>query len=84
MATFIINKIPRKILSWKTLYELLHKVKPDYCRLRVFGFLVCSTVTKPHKLKFEPRANKFVFLGYIIGEKSYKWYDLESHAIFSS
>lgn len=84
MATYIINWLPSQVLEWKTSYEKIHNTKSDYSRLRVFGCPVYCTVTKPHISKFDPRAVKAVFLGYVLGEKSYKLYDLESYMIYSS
>lgn len=84
MATHIINRLLSRILYWKSPYELLYQEKPDLLRLKVFGCLTCSTITRPPQDKFGPRAIKGVFLGHVVGEKFYKLYDLQKNIIYSS
>lgn len=84
VSTHLFNRLPSRILDQKSPYELLYHTKPDLTNLRIFRCLVYSTITKPIHDKFGPRAIKIVFLGYIVGEKSYKLYDLERHTIYSS
>ncbi|GJX04060.1 retrovirus-related pol polyprotein from transposon TNT 1-94 [Tanacetum coccineum] len=36
-ATYLINKMPMKILDWKTPFEMLHGMPPSYDHLRVIG-----------------------------------------------
>ncbi|GJT91593.1 retrovirus-related pol polyprotein from transposon TNT 1-94 [Tanacetum coccineum] len=38
-TTYLINKMPMKILDWKTPFEMLHGVHPSYDHLRVIGCL---------------------------------------------
>nr|GEV00660.1 hypothetical protein [Tanacetum cinerariifolium] len=78
-ATYLINKMPMKILVWKTPFEMLHGEPPSYDHLRVMGCLCFATLTKPHKDKFAPRSIKSVLIGYPPGEKGYKLYNLETH-----
>lgn len=81
-ATYLINRMPTPILDWKTPFEMLHNSPPDYSRLKVFGSLCYVTNTSPHKDKFSPRAHKCLFLGYAVGHKAYKAYDLHTHKIY--
>ena len=76
MATFIINRLPTKLLDWKTPFELLYKKKPNYEVFKTFGCLCYATNTKPNKDKFSPRAMKCIFLGYQLGHKGFKVYNL--------
>lgn len=46
-ATFIINILPTKHLSWKTPFELLFQKPPRYELLKVFGCLCYVTNTQP-------------------------------------
>lgn len=76
-ATYIINRLPSPVLNWETPYASLHKEKPNLNFLKTFGCLCFATNTLPHKTKFEERAFKGVFLGYIPGMKAYKIYALD-------
>ncbi|GJY56807.1 retrovirus-related pol polyprotein from transposon TNT 1-94 [Tanacetum coccineum] len=54
-ATYLINKMPVKILDWKTPFERLYGKPPVYDHLRVIGCLCYAAVTKPRKDKFDDR-----------------------------
>ena len=63
-ATYLINRIPSKILSGKISYEVLFGVKPSYDNIKMFGSL-CFAHCKPRtKDKFAPRSRKCIFVGY--------------------
>ena len=49
----------------------------------MFGYLAFATSVQP-STKFDPRACKYIFLGYPNGQKAYKLYDLDTHKIFTS
>ncbi|GJS34095.1 retrovirus-related pol polyprotein from transposon TNT 1-94 [Tanacetum coccineum] len=83
-ATYLINKMPMKILDWKTPFEMLYGMPLSYDHLRVIGCLCFATVTKPHKDKFAPRSIKSVLIGYPPGQKGYKLYDLQTQEVFCS
>lgn len=81
-ATHIINHLPSPILSKNSPYEILYKRAPTYDHLRVFGCLCYVTNVTPHK--FVQRARKCLFVGYPIGQKAYRLYDLSTKQFFSS
>ncbi|CAL1400034.1 unnamed protein product [Linum trigynum] len=81
-AAYLINRTPTPILNHKTPFEVLHKVPPDYMTLRVFGCLAYATAVEGHKLKFDPRSNQCVFLGFPHGIKGYKLLDLNTNKVF--
>ncbi|GJU78256.1 putative RNA-directed DNA polymerase [Tanacetum coccineum] len=71
-ATYLINRIPSKILQNKSPYECLHHKPPDLTHLRVIG---CQAlVYTPTTDKFAPRATSIVFIGYPPHQKGYILY----------
>ncbi|RVX11871.1 Retrovirus-related Pol polyprotein from transposon TNT 1-94 [Vitis vinifera] len=79
----IINRLPTPLLSRQTPFERLYGKLPSYSHIRVFGCLAYATnVHVPHK--FAPRAKRCIFLGYPVGQKAYKLYDLDTHQMFTS
>lgn len=66
------------MLGWKTPYELLYGKEPEYSRSTYV------TNAGPHKGKFEPRAQKCVFIGFTLGQKAYKMYSLDTKRILVS
>ncbi|GJW11267.1 retrovirus-related pol polyprotein from transposon TNT 1-94 [Tanacetum coccineum] len=63
---------------------MLHGEAPSYEQLTVMGCLCLATITRPHKDKFFPRSTKLVLIGYSLGQKGYKLYNLETHEVFCS
>lgn len=78
------NRLPSQVLNWKTPYELLYGKIPDYSFLRIFGCLAYATNSGIHKSKFEPRAQKCIFIGFSPGQKAYKLYNLDTEKILVS
>nr|GEV18733.1 hypothetical protein [Tanacetum cinerariifolium] len=68
-TTCLINKIPMKILDWKTSFGMLHGVLPSYDQLIVISCLCFATITKPHKDKFSPISINSVLIGYPTRQK---------------
>ena len=83
-ATFLINHTPSPLLGNKTPFELLYEHATDYSFLKTFGCLAFAFTLAAHRTKFEPRARLCVFIGYPIGMKGYKLYDLATKQIFVS
>lgn len=82
-AVHIINRLPSPVLSFKTPFELLYSKSPSYSHLRVFGCLAYATnIHTSHK--FDHYAVPSVFIGYPIGQKTYKLFDLSSKKVFTS
>lgn len=70
-ATYIINRLPTPLLDNKSPFELLHNHSPDFSNLRVFGSPCYSTTLTAHRSKFDPRAQKVVFLGFSPSTKGF-------------
>lgn len=83
-ATWMLNRIPSRVLDWKTPYEILFDVAPDLSILRPFGCLAFAVNGTPHRGKFAPRSHKCVILGYEQGYKGFLLYDLETYKLYSS
>lgn len=83
-ATYIINRLPSKVINNKTPYEILLNCKPQYDHMRVFGCLVYAKENKVSKDKFEERGIPCVFLGYQQRQKCYRMYDLKDKRIIVS
>uniref|UniRef100_M1D8Y3 Retroelement pol polyprotein n=1 Tax=Solanum tuberosum TaxID=4113 RepID=M1D8Y3_SOLTU len=83
-ATYLINRLPTKLLQNKSPYELLYHKKPTYSHLRSFGCLCFPTTLKTHKDKFEPRTTPHIFIGYPFNTKGYKVLNLATKRIHVS
>jgi hypothetical protein len=79
----LINRLPTQLLSYKTPFERLYNKNPNYSHLKVLCCLAYATeMHATHK--FAPRAARFVFLGYSVGQKAYKLYNLTTHKFLIS
>ncbi|XP_074317247.1 uncharacterized protein LOC141653392 [Silene latifolia] len=83
-TTYIVNRMPSKILQNLSPYQILFGKAPDLAHIRAFGCLVYAFTTKPGRDKFSPRATSCVFLGYPFGKKAYKLLNLDNHSIIIS
>ena len=70
------------MLHYKSPYECLYHVLPDYTLFKVFGCLCYVSIYENDK--FYPRAIRSVFLGYPYGHKGYKLLNLETKKQFIS
>ena len=83
-AAFLINRTPTPVLGNKSPFELLYNVHVDYPLLKVFHCLAFASTYSAHRTKSDPRARICVFLGYPVGMKGYKLYDLQTKQFFVS
>jgi histone deacetylase 1/2 len=83
-ATFLINRIPSKVINFGTPFEHLFHTKPNYSSLRIFGF-ACWPNLRPynnHKLGF--RSKECAFLGYNSMHKGFKCLDISTGRVHIS
>lgn len=85
LTTFhLVNRLPSFILENKTPFELLYSKLQSYDNLRVFGSFCFASTLFQGRRKFHFRARKCIFLGYSLGIKGYKLYDLTTRQVFLS
>jgi hypothetical protein len=80
-AVYIINRVPTPVLDNKVPYELLFGKLPYYTMLKVFGSLCYISTHNAQRKKFDSRAQKCAFLGYIPRMKGYAGYDVHDGSI---
>ena len=64
IATYLINRLPSRVLEFKSPYETLKGRHITLSHLRVFGCMCFVHVQALHRDKLDVRAAKFVFMGY--------------------
>lgn len=74
-AAYIINRLPTRILNGKSPWETLKNKKINLSHLRVFGCTCFVRIQSTRRDKFDPRAEKCIFLGYSSSQKGYKCYN---------
>lgn len=82
-AVHIITRLPSRIINNQTPFEIMFGKKPNYNHLRVFGCLAYVLKTRKES-KFDERRRACIFLGYPLGQKGYKVYDLLTKDIYVS
>lgn len=63
-ATYLINRSPAKGLDEKTPEEMWTGLKPNLSHLRVFGCKAFAHIPKASRQKWDPKAEKLIFVGY--------------------
>ena len=73
-AAYLINRSPSSAIGFKTPQEIWQGKPAIYEELRVFGCLAYAHIKQD---KLEARAERCIFIGYLIGVKGYKLWRLE-------
>ncbi|KAJ9555163.1 hypothetical protein OSB04_009777 [Centaurea solstitialis] len=83
-ATYIINRLPTRLLDNKSPFEVLFNTPPNYGNFRMFGCRVFPYLRdySPHKLA--PRSLPCVFIGYDLRYKGYRCLDLSTSRIYTT
>ncbi|KAJ9686475.1 hypothetical protein PVL29_015399 [Vitis rotundifolia] len=88
-ATYMMNRIPSRVLDNKSPVEILKSFYPHFKTLngltpRVFRCIAFVHVHSQHRDKLDPRAIKCVFLGYSFTQKGYKCYNPSAKKFYIS
>lgn len=86
-ATYLINRMPSKVLKFNTPLNMLLKCFPtnrlsSNLPLKIFGCMTFIHVNTPNQSKLDPRAKRCVFVGYASSQKGYKCFDPISKKFF--
>lgn len=82
--TWMINRLPSRVLDWDSPYKILYGTEPDLSVLRPFGCLAFAANTAPSRDKFDSRSTKCIFLGFDAHHKGYLLFDLENSKLLVS
>ncbi|KAL2232769.1 UNVERIFIED_CONTAM: Retrovirus-related Pol polyprotein from transposon RE1 [Sesamum indicum] len=77
-------QVARALMFESSLPRSFWAEPPSYANLKTFGCLCFASNVTPHKNKFDQRAFRCIFIGYIPGQKGYKLYDLDNHVVLVS
>jgi histone deacetylase 1/2 len=83
-ATYLINRLPTKVLGGKTPFECLLNIQPDYSSLRVFGCACWPNMRPYNDRKLQFRSKQCVFLGFSTMHKGFKYLDVASGRVYIS
>lgn len=83
-AVYIINRLPSGVIGNKTPHEVLLGKAATYTHIRVFGCLVYARDNSKGGDEFRASGRPCIFVGYPYGQKGYRFFDLETHKIYTS
>ncbi|KAM1701730.1 hypothetical protein ACFXTH_027076 [Malus domestica] len=83
-AAYIINRLPSRILKFKSHCQILKGRDINISHLRVFGCVCYVHIQTIHRDKLDPRVIKCAFVGYSTSQKGYKCYDSKTRKVFVS
>jgi Reverse transcriptase (RNA-dependent DNA polymerase) len=83
-ATYLINRMPSRVLNWKSPIEMLKGKNEDVLPLKTFGYVCFVQDNRPNVEKLDPKAVKCVFVGYLAIQKGYVcWSPIERRLFVS-
>jgi len=74
-AIYLINRLPSRVLDFKSPLEVLQVTSPKLAHLKVFGCSCFVYLPSTKRDKLDSRAVKCIFLGYSQTQKGYRFYD---------
>jgi hypothetical protein len=83
-ATYLINRMPSRVLDWKSPIEMLKCKNQDVIPFKTFGYVCFVQNNRPNVGKLDPKAVKCVFVGYSATQKGYVcWSPIERRLFVS-
>jgi hypothetical protein len=83
-ATYLINRMPSRVLDWKSPIEMLKGKSQDVIPLKTFGCVCFVQDNRPNVGKLDPKAVKCVLAGYSATQKGYVcWSPIERRLFVS-
>jgi histone deacetylase 1/2 len=83
-ATYLINRLPSKVINHQTPLERLLHQKPDYSMLRTFGCACWPNMRPYNTRKLQFQSKRYVFIGYNILHKGFKCLDINEGRVYIS
>jgi histone deacetylase 1/2 len=83
-ATYLINRVPSRVIDHDTPLERLLQEKPNFNLLRTFGCAVWPNLRPYNKRKLEFRSKMCAFIGYSNMHKGYKCLDISTGRVYIS
>ncbi|CAL8133412.1 unnamed protein product [Prunus armeniaca] len=65
-AAYLINRLPGRVLDFKSPYEVMKGKEINLSHLKVFGCTCFVHIQSSHHDKLDPRAVKCIFMGYYL------------------
>ncbi|WVZ95274.1 hypothetical protein U9M48_041059 [Paspalum notatum var. saurae] len=81
-ATFLINRIPSRVINYASPLERLFNTKPDYFSLRIFGCSCWPNLIPYNQYKLAFRSKECTFLGYSTLHKGFKCLDNSTGRVY--
>jgi len=63
-SVYLINCLPSPVIQNKSPYELLYKCMLVLSDIKIFGCLYFASILEQNRHKLDPKARKWIFLGY--------------------
>jgi hypothetical protein len=83
-AAYLINRMPSRVLDWKSPIEMLNGKNEDVLPLKTFGCVCFVQDKRSNVRKLDPRAVKCVFVGYSATQKGYVYWSPVKRRLFVS
>ncbi len=85
MTAAVVHELtPKKVLEYKTPFELWRGRKPDLTRLKTWGCLAIPQTPKHQRWKFDKNGCECIMIGYDLEKKAWRLMRLDNHKLIVS